>query len=134
MKIAVTTSRTGDQRRHQELGAQQVRPGQDRLVGPLVDADHRLLLDVGEQPEALGAGHARRAGQLRAGAALDDRRAIRRLGRRVLVGGGVRSLLDRHRLILSYTGPQMPPSFRILQKWTTMRMAVMSGKAMTCIT
>ena len=31
----------------------------------------------------------------------------------------------------AHTGPLMPPSFRIRQKWMTMKMAVMSGKAMT---
>jgi hypothetical protein len=32
---------------------------------------------------------------------------------------------------LAYTGPLMPPSFRIRQKWTIMKMAAMSGKAIT---
>ena len=34
----------------------------------------------------------------------------------------------------AYTGPLMPPSFRIRQKWTIRKMAVMSGKAITCRT
>jgi len=34
----------------------------------------------------------------------------------------------------THTGPLMPPSFRILQKWTTIRIAAMSGKAITCMT
>ena len=33
-----------------------------------------------------------------------------------------------------YTGPLMPPSFRIRQKWTIMKMAAMSGKKITCAT
>ena len=36
--------------------------------------------------------------------------------------------------LASQTGPEMPPSFRILQKWTTIRMATTSGKAITCMT
>ena len=34
----------------------------------------------------------------------------------------------------TYTGPLMPPSFRILQKWTIIRIAVMSGKRITWAT
>jgi hypothetical protein len=34
----------------------------------------------------------------------------------------------------SQTGPEMPPSFRILQKWTIIRMAVINGNAITCMT
>ena len=33
--------------------------------------------------------------------------------------------------VLAYTGPEMPPSFRILQKWTITKIAATSGSAMT---
>ena len=34
----------------------------------------------------------------------------------------------------AYTGPLIPPSFRMRQKWTIMRMAAMSGKTITWAT
>ena len=33
-----------------------------------------------------------------------------------------------------YTGPLIPPSFRMRQKWTIIRMAAMSGKKITWAT
>ncbi len=135
MQTQVTTSRQHDQARHHELGTQEMRPGQERLVGALVDPDHRLLLHVGEQAESLRAGDAGRARQLRAGA----RRATIGARSGAWVGAFLSAVaFGRFSIVIgslsAYTGPLMPPSFRIRQKWTTRKMAVMSGKKMTCAT
>ena len=39
----------------------------------------------------------------------------------------VERVVDRH-----YSGPEMPPSLRIRQKWTAIRNAATNGRKMTC--
>jgi len=40
-----------------------------------------------------------------------------------------RRLVSRH--IFSYSGPEIPPSLRIRQKWTDMKTTITKGKAST---
>ena len=59
-------------------------------------------------------------------------------GRRILSGSLlhlshlVPSRSHRHAITRPYSGPEMPPSLRIRQKWTAIRKAATSGRKMTC--
>ncbi len=76
-----------------------------------------------------------RADRGRAGAPFGDAsvRALRELigQRRVEDGLVERSVFSRHRSVAPYSGPEMPPSLRIRQKWTARKITNTNGNAST---
>ena len=49
-------------------------------------------------------------------------------------GGGVVSSVIERSSPPAYSGPEMPPSFRIRQKWTARKNAAVRGRKTTCRT
>src|ERR1019366_10826351 len=86
----------------------------DRVVGFLLDPHDGILLDQGQQ-----AVRSRRHRH----ALLVDLRAAGRVDRHD------RARL-RRRLHVSHSGPEIPPSLRMRQKWTARKIAATSGKTM----